>query len=345
MSVLDDLKLIHHRDAQDAFGTAANQWKQLEQDYELDWKPRSKITNVVMGGMGGSALAGLLSTTWPGYDVPFELSRDYAIPNYVGEQTLYIASSVSGNTEETLEAAEQARQAGAQILCMATGGKLQDFAKKHDAPFIELPAAGQPRFGVLYMLKALIVILDKADVTASKESGKTISSAQEFLRDSISAWSPEVPTKDNTAKQLAQELMGRSVVVYSGPKLFPAAYKWKISFNENAKTVAWCNQYPEFNHNEFLGWTSHPHDKPYAVIELRSNLEHKRTQKRFKVSQKLLSGRRPAPEIVEVQGEDELQQLLWAVAFGDFVSLYLAILNGLNPSPVDLIEKFKKELQ
>ena len=93
-----------------------------------------------------------------------------------------------------------------------------------------------------------------------------------------------------------------------------------------------------------LGWTSHPVDKPYAVVELRSNFEHPRVQKRFEVAEKLLSGRRPAAHVIEAQGSSLLEQLLWTIALGDFVSLYVAILNGLNPTPVDLIEKFKKSL-
>ena len=136
----------------------------------------------------------------------------------------------------------------------------------------------------------------------------------EFIKQATATWRPDVPTKDNYAKQLAQEVIGKSVVVYGGPLMYPAAYKWKISFNENAKNIAWCNQYPEFNHNEFLGWTSHPLEKPYAVIDLRSNLEHPQVQKRFEVTERLLSGRRPAPLIVEAHGETLLCQLLWVVA-------------------------------
>jgi glucose/mannose-6-phosphate isomerase len=138
--------------------------------------------------------------------------------------------------------------------------------------------------------------------------------------------------------------MGKSVVVYSGPKLFPAANKFKICLNENAKNIAWTNYYPEFNHNEFIGWTSHPVDKPYAVVEYRSDLEHERVQKRFTVTERLLSGKRPAPEVVVPLGETVLQQLLWTSNFSDFVSLYVALLNGLNPTPVDLVEKLKKML-
>jgi len=134
------------------------------------------------------------------------------------------------------------------------------------------------------------------------------------------------------------------VVVYAGPKLFPAAFKWKISFNENAKNIAWCYALPEFNHNEMLGWTSHPTDKPYAVIDLRSNQEHERTQKRFEITDRLLSGKRPAAHVVEAHGDTLLHQLLWLLTFGEFTSLYLAMLNGLNPTPIDLIEKFKQAL-
>ena len=155
---------------------------------------------------------------------------------------------------------------------------------------------------------------------------------------------PDVPTSKNPAKQLALEVAGTSPVIYAGPKMYPAAYKWKISFNENAKNVAWCNEIPEFSHNEFLGWTSHPVEKPYSVIELRSGFEHARVQKRFEVTEKLLSGKRPAPNIVDAKGDTVLEQLLYCVAFGDFVSLYTALINGLNPTPVDLIEKFKKAL-
>jgi glucose/mannose-6-phosphate isomerase len=153
-----------------------------------------------------------------------------------------------------------------------------------------------------------------------------------------------VAAKENLAKQIALDIVGKSAIIYAGPRLFHAAYKWKISINENAKNLAWCNQFPEFSHNEFVGWTSHPLDKIFAVVDLRSNLEHPRVQKRFEVTEKMLSGRRPAPIVVQVKGENILQQIIWTVVLGDFVSLYLAILNGLNPTPVDIIEKMKAEL-
>lgn len=341
--MLDDLKYIHEKDADDALGVVGDQWKQLLHDFNVTFTPQGDIQNVVLAGMGGSALYAVFTGVWPGVSVPFEISRNYDIPGYVNENTLFIASSYSGNTEETLEALTQAEAKGAQIVVFAAGGKLADRAKQAGYPFFEIPGGIQPRMSTFYFLSAIMQLFEPLGLVP-QGSLKELRDAGEWVSQQIETWLPTVPTASNAAKRLALELMGKSIVVYSGPKLFPACNKWKICMNENAKNVAWRNELPEFNHNEFIGWSSHPIDKPYAVIELRSNLEHPRVQKRFEVTNRLLSGKRPAPEIVEVVGETLPQQLLWAANFGDFTSLYLALLNGLNPTPVDLVEKFKVEL-
>ncbi len=340
--MLDDLKYIHQKDAQDALGIAEKQYQQLQHEFNVAWDEQGKIENIVFAGMGGSALAAHLSTTWPGYNLPFEISRGYGIPAYVGPSTLFIASSYSGNTEETLSALTQAKEKGAQIAVICSGGKLAEIAEAGKHVLLELPSGLQPRFATLYSLKALTSLLDACGIT--QNSAATLSKTSDKLEEATKMWRPDVATKDNLAKQIALDSVGRSMVVYSGPLLFPAAYKWKISFNENAKNVAWAGQYPEFSHNEFLGWTSHPVDKPYTVIDLRSNLEHPQVQKRFEVTERLLSGKRPHPIVVDVKGETILEQLLYAVALGDFVSIYTALLNGQNPSQVDLLEKMKAEI-
>lgn len=341
--MIDDLKVIHERDAQDALGVAEKQWQQLEYFFDL---PNLDFTveNILFAGMGGSALGALLSKTWPSYKVPFEICNNYTIPKYVDSKTLFIASSYSGNTEETIEALGHAQEQNAQIVVIASGGKLIDIAKDGGYPYIILPEAGQPRYATLYGLKALVTVLEKVGLVEAVEAEKTIHEAAGYLKQVTAGWRPDIATKDNLAKQIALDAIGTSPVIYSSALFYPAAYKWKISFNENAKNVAWCNAYPEFNHNEFLGWSSHPIDKPYTVIDLVSKFDHSQIQKRFALSSRLLSGKRPAPITVELQGDTVLEQLLWAVALGDFVSLYTALLNGLNPTPVDLIEKFKKEL-
>ena len=340
--MLDDLKYIHQKDGQDALGIAGKQWQQLEHVFDLP-ELKLQVENIVYAGMGGSSLSALISQSWPGYHMPFEIVRGYTLPAYLSNKSLCIIASYSGNTEEVLSCLEQAKSKNANIVIIASGGQLQELAQTNNYPLVLIPKVEQPRFAALYILKALITILEKAKLLMAEESQQLQHSAQ-FLKDSVNSWLAIVPTANNPAKQIAQELMGKSIVVYGGPLLFPAAYKWKISFNENAKHIAWCNQLSEFNHNEMLGWTQQPVQKPYAVIDIRSNLEHPRIQKRFEVSERLLSGLRPAPIVIRPQGTTLLEQLLWTVALGDFVSLYLALLNGINPTPVDLIEKFKKAL-
>lgn len=341
--MLDDLKYIHQKDPQDALGVAEKQWQQLEHVFQTDGKPAGEIRNIVLGGMGGSALPGVFLSTWPGLAAPFHIVRGYNLPAYVNENTLFIASSYSGNTEETLAVLDEAEKAGAMIAVVCAGGKLLERAKAAQYPLLEIPSGIQPRMSSLYFLTAFVSLLEPLGLVRSGCQAE-LKEAANWLRAQSAQWRADVPTKSNQAKTIAQELMGRTVIVYSGPKLFPAANKWKICFNENAKNLAWSNQYPEFNHNEFIGWTSHPVDKPFAVVELRSNLEHKRIQKRFTVTERLLSGKRPEPIIVEPQGDTLLQQVLWSSMLGDFTSIYLALLNGNNPTPVDLVEKLKLAL-
>lgn len=343
--MLDDLKLIHERDGQDSLGIAEKEWQQLLHEYDLPELSfdKGQIENIVFAGMGGSALGALLCQTWPGFSVPLEICRNYDIPAYVNEKTLFFASSYSGNTEETLEALGKAEAKDAKIVLIASGGKLAEIAAEKNYPLATLPQVTQPRYAAFYSFKAIVSWLNKLGFVGS-ELFDELNNAAEFVKQESANWKVDVATNQNYAKQIALELIGKSVVVYGGPKMYPVAYKWKISLNENAKNVAWVNQFPEFSHNEFIGWTSHPQDKPYAVVDLRSNLEHPQIQKRFEVTERMLSGRRPAPIVVQVKGENILQQMVWAVALGDFVSLYTAILNGLNPTPVDIIEKMKQEL-
>jgi glucose/mannose-6-phosphate isomerase len=329
--MLDDLKLIHERDPQDALGIAGRQWQYLLEEFDTE-VTATDVSNVVLAGMGGSALPGVLLNSWPQLTVPFEIVRGYSVPAYVNEQTLFISSSFSGNTEETLSALVEAEQAGAQIVVVASGGKLADIAKEKNYPLFLLQGGIQPRMATLYFLNVFIRIL--APLGLTKLSTDELKQAADWLKGELEQLSAVVPTDKNVAKQVALELIGKTPIIYSGPLLFPAANKWKICLNENAKNTAWSNQYPEFNHI----------DKPFAVVEIRSNLEHERIQKRFVVSERLLSGKRPAPIVVEPRGESLLQQLLWGVAMGDFVGSYTAILNGINPTPVDLVEKLKVAL-
>jgi glucose/mannose-6-phosphate isomerase len=341
--MLDDLKLIHERDPEDALGVVEKQWQQLGHEFGVDASTFSGIDNIVLAGMGGSAWPAVYLNTWGQPAVPFEIVRDYSLPAYVGKNTLFISSSYSGNTEETLSALAEAEERGAQIAVIAAGGKLEAAAKDKGHVLYTIPGGIQPRMSSFYFLVAMAELFEPLGLIPEGKLAE-LRETGDWLKDQIGGWRPDVPTDKNAAKQLALELIGKSIVVYSGPKIFPAANKFKICLNENAKNVAWVNQYPEFNHNEFIGWSSHPTDKPYAIVEIRSDLEHERVQKRFVVSEKLLSGKRPAPHVVKPEGKTHLQQLLWASNFCDFVSLYVALLNGIDPTPVGLVEKLKVEL-
>src|SRR3989344_4092964 len=248
-TVLDDLKYIHERDAQDALGVAEKQWQQLDYDYKVDLKPAGEIRNIILAGMGGSALPGVFLPSLVKLKVPFEVVRNYDVPNYVGPGTLFISSSYSGNTEETLSALKEAEKLGAQVITVAAGGKLLEYSKQKNYPIFQIPTGIQPRMSSFYFLAAFVQLFESLELTES--SSGSLKEAAKWLSEQSKKWLPTVATKNNQAKQIAQELMGRTVVVYSGPKLFPAANKWKICFNENAKNLAWANRYPEFNHNEF----------------------------------------------------------------------------------------------
>lgn len=342
--MLDDLKYIHEKDTQDALGVVEKQWQQLGHAYDVSLEKidASKIKNIVWAGMGGSAIPAQVSLSWPTHPLPFDICRGYNLPAYAGPETLVVASSHSGNTEETLAALDEAEKSGAQIIVTTAGGKLSERAKSAGHPQYTIPSGIQPRMTTLFFLRALAHMYEtlgfKQGLSAELEA------AAPHIESAVTRWRPDVPTSENQAKQLAQELSGKSVVVYAGPKMQAAANKFKIALNENAKNLAWWNVLPEFNHNEFIGWSSHPVDKPYGVVDIRSNLEHERVQKRFEVTERLLSGVRPAPHVIVPEGDTVLKQLLWAMVFCDFVSLYVALLNGVNPTPVDLVEKFKAEL-
>lgn len=339
---LDNVNVIAQRDPQNALGVASSQCDYFSATFDATFQPQGEILNIVWAGMGGSALPMVVVQSWPQMKIPFEIVRNYDIPPYVGEQTLFIASSYSGNTEETIEALSQAEAKGAQIVVVSAGGKLAEIARDKGYPLFVIPAGVQPRMAIFYFVSAFVAIVKNLNAT-HYDVGE-LAGVGSWLREKITHWSADTQTQDNYAKQLALELMGKTVIMYAGPKLYPAANKWKICMNENAKNTAWVNQYPEFNHNEFIGWSSHPIEKPFAVVEIRSNLEHERVQKRFEMSERLLSGLRPAPIVVVPEGDTLLQQLAWSFALGDFVSIYLGILNGVNPTPVELVEKLKTEL-
>ena len=345
--MIDDLNIIVQRDSGNALGVAGDEWKQTKFQAEIISPEHDdrEIKNIVVTGMGGSALAALIAKKWLQNDIsqPFEVVRDYHLPKSVNENTLVIPSSYSGNTEETLSALNEALERGSQIATISAHGKLEEIANRKDIAHVKLPSGLQPRMAVIYNLRALVKILVEFGIVG-EEKYNEIEQSADFLREETKNWLARVPSDVNLAKQIALYAAGRSGVFLSSSDMSPVAYKWKISWNENSKNVSFYNEYPEFNHNEFLGWSSHPIEKLFAVFNLRSSFDDPRIQKRFEVSDRLLSGKRPAARNIELQGVSPLEQMLWGSILADFASIYLAILNNVNPTPVELIEKLKVEL-
>lgn len=345
--MLDDDNVLRQRDPSGALAIAAAQHEQARFSVEVESPDHDgrQITRVVVAGMGGSALAALLVKSWLKSEltVPFEVVRSYDLPEYVDYNTLVIASSYSGNTEETLSCLEIARAKFAQVAVLSAGGKLNEKAETNAIAHVNVPPGIQPRMAMIYQLRGLVALLAHFGTLNYDRFGEIADSA-DWLQGEIQNWVSSTTTDKNLAKQIALLSVGKTPVFYAGDLMAPIAYKWKISWNESAKNVAFWNELPEFNHNEFLGWTSHPIEKPFAVFDLVSNFEHERVLKRFEVSDRLLSGKRPKSHVINMAGQSVITQMLWGCILADFASIYTGILNGVDPTPVVLIEKLKKEL-
>lgn len=346
MDILDDLNQIKQRDTKNALGMAGEEPKQLTQALEIQNIPTEFpiFEHIIVAGMGGSALAGDMLRDWLDLPVPFQVVKDYVLPKYVGPKTLVIACSFSGNTEETVAAFEDAVAKKAHVVIAAGKGKLLETAKAEGLPYVIMPYDGvTPRMFLPTNLRAFIELFIAYNIIG-RSVLLELESAAANLAEVSRIWGVNIPFKENSAKQLAWHCAGKTPVFYAGPRFRSAAYKWKIAINESAKNTSWCAEYSEFNHNEFMGWASHPIEKPFAVFDIRSSFDDPRIAKRFEISNRLLSGLRPKETEITLEGETMLEQFLWSNILADYVSAYLGILNGVDPAPVPLIEKLKGEL-
>ncbi|MFB3880519.1 MAG: bifunctional phosphoglucose/phosphomannose isomerase [Armatimonadota bacterium] len=305
---------------------------------------------IVLSGMGGSAVAGdfLARLCEAKSPVPFLVNRGYAVPASVGPDTLFIASSHSGNTEETLESAEAALARGARILCATTDGQLAAWAREHEAEGVALvviPGKGMPpRASLGYSFVPLAIALERLGIYpgASAELEKAVPLV-ERLRDRVA---PAVPAKDNPAKELALALFGRIPWVQGTIGIMSAAaYRWRTQFNENSKALAYSSEYPELDHNEVIGWEQAERWRELvSVVMLRSPSDHRRVRARVDITREKFIAPKAPVHVIEAEGESPLAQLLWMVYLGDFVSIYLAFLNGVDPASIASINLLKAEM-
>jgi glucose/mannose-6-phosphate isomerase len=303
------------------------------------------IDKVVILGMGGSAIGGDLvrSLVQAEAGIPVIVHRDYGLPAYVDGRTLVIASSYSGNTEETLSGFELALKTQAKKLAMTTGGKLQQLAEANKIPVFKIGYRAQPRAALGFSFMPALGVLQKLGCISDK-TGDVDEAVQVLERLSIKM-DEKSPSTHNPAKQVAQRLYNCLPVIYGAGITAEAAHRWKTQINENSKSWAFYEVFPELNHNATVGF---PLPKELAskvrVILLRSPLFNERIKLRYEVTCELLKQAGVQYEFVDGEGKSPLSQMVSLVSFGDYASYYLAILYGVDPSPVKVISYLKDRL-
>ncbi|MBI1804192.1 MAG: bifunctional phosphoglucose/phosphomannose isomerase [Ignavibacteriae bacterium] len=305
---------------------------------------RSKIRNIVVTGLGGSAIGGdvLRSYVADQLAVPFIVNRHYVMPEFVDEGSLVVVSSYSGNTEETISAHRDATKRGAQVFCISSNGETARLAKKYRQPLIAIPKKFPPRAALGYSFFPLLVTLANSQFIRSQE--KDIAETIELLRKKSVAY--RSAGTENIALKIARKLRSKLPITYSAVDRFDSVnLRWRGQLAENAKVLAFGHVVPEMNHNELVGWNVLKQlMQKMVVIFLRDKGDHKRVVLRMDITKELVQ--RYAADVIEVESEGRsvLARMFSLIYLGDWVSYYLAILNNVDPMPVKVIDYLKNEL-
>ena len=294
---------------------------------------------LVVCGMGGSAIGADLARGAIGDRArrPLVTSRDYEPPSWVGEDTLVFCASYSGDTEETLAAYAAARDRGAPRVVMTTGGELAEAARADGVPVIGVPSGMQPRAAVAYMTVGALEVAALGGVTDSLRA--EVDAAVALLRELVEEWGPD-GDPESEPKALARALQGQVPVVYGAELTAPVATRWRSQLNENAEVPAFDGVLPEMDHNEICGWGQ----PTFTAIFLEDSEQHARVQHRIELTAELVAAAGSPVARVRSRGKTRVERILSLVLLGDFVSLYLAVLNGVDPTPVARIDDLKQRL-
>lgn len=316
------------------------------QEAKLPKWDKGEISHIVLAGLGGSAIGGDLVRSYLAerLEIPFFISRNYTLPDFVNSYSLVFVSSYSGNTEETLSAFDDASNRGAKIVCLTSNGKIEEIASRRSLPYVKLPKGFQPRAALGYSFVPVLTALEMFQfVNGEKEK---IEKTQKFLEANREKYQIEVETQKNLAKQLALKLHGKLPVIYASCDHFDTvSTRWKGQLCENAKMLAFNNVFPEFNHNELVGWkVLSEYRNDLMVVILKDAEDHPRIKRRMEIVKTII--REQKVEVVEAEscGEGLLSRIFSLIQLGDFVSFYSAMLNGEDPSPVKVIDYLKNEL-
>jgi glucose/mannose-6-phosphate isomerase len=305
-----------------------------------------KPQTIIVAGMGGSAIGGELVKDWAldKIAVPIAVCREYSLPAYADKDTLVVVVSYSGETEETLSVFLDAVKRRCMTFCISSGGTLQEFAEKLNIPNLLVPSEMAPRASLPYLFMPLPVLLEKVGLVSNVTS--EISDTVKSLKRVSDVNSPEKPVDKNFAKKLASSISGTIPVVYGFEIYCAVAHRLKTQFNENSKVPAKWECFSELDHNEIVGWEAANELANYfSAIFIRDDSESEEMRTRIDTTQELM--RKKSLKIHEIKsiGKSRLAKMSSVICTGDFISVYLAIMRGIDPTPVKSIASLKEKLK
>jgi glucose/mannose-6-phosphate isomerase len=298
--------------------------------------PNRTYENIVISGLGGSGIGGKIVSQLVAEEakLPILCTNDYVLPEFVSSKSLVIISSYSGDTEETVAAMHEAIERGAEVACITSGGKIGAYAKEHNLNHIIIPGGNPPRsmFGYSAVQQFFVLsaygIIDSSFENQIETSIQTIESNIESIREQ--------------SKQVAEQIVKRIPILYSEALYEGVAIRWRQQINENSKMLCWHHVFPEMNHNELVGWTGG--DNRVAVLLLRNEDDHKRSQIRMEICKKLMGEK--CDTILEIwsKGSSRIERSLYLIHLGDWLSIDLAELKNEDPVAIPAIIFLKNEL-
>jgi glucose/mannose-6-phosphate isomerase len=293
-------------------------------------KDSDKIENIIVSGMGGSAISGTILRDTIDIKIPFVINRNYDIPSYVNSKTLFFAVSYSGNTEETISAVQHARIKNAKIVAMTSGGKLSEIAKKYEMPLINMPKGMIPRFTVIFQIFAMMHVLHNTGI---------IKLNKKDIEDAISALKKDYST---ISEEIAKKLRDKITLIYTSPKIKKIGVYWKQALNENAKVHAFHSTFPELNHNELEAYSKKIEN--FHVIILRDENENIRINKRIELSKEIIKSSKVPISEINVKGDSRIIKICSAILLGATISAELADQIETDAEETLIINKFKRDL-
>ena len=340
-------EFVHKYDPQNQFDVLVNSYLQIENAWNNQIKISeinpSEISNIIISGLGGSAISADLIKNFlrDELSIPLFVNRNYSLPKFANEKTFFIASSYSGNTEETISSLKQAIELGCKIICISTGGEIESIAKSKNITCIKVQKGFQPRYSLGLSFFSLLKVFQELKFI------KDQSSVVEKIKSIWKKNGIEFSKEENTAYNLAESLIGFIPVIYSvADSTSSVGYRFKCQLNENSKLHSFHNEVPEMNHNEIIGWESYQEKQFHSKIVIISDeIYHPQIQKRFDILNEIFT--KSGVEIINLKSNEEnfKVRLLDLIYLGDWISYYLGVLRGFDPSEIDNIHTLKEKLK